>query len=184
MIKHNTANILIVLLLTACIQTHISAMKDQTQNNPYYSNTSKDTLNVSNDIWKKILSTKVYDIARGKGTEMPYSSPLEKNFDTGTYYCGVCGNPLFKSDTKFNSQCGWPAFFQTIEKNSLIYKPDNSYNMERVEVLCGRCHSHLGHVFDDPNTPTGLWYCINGVVLDFKKAATLQKQYKDSLDSK
>jgi len=97
--------------------------------------------------------------------------------ETGTYYCAVCGNALFKSDTKFESGCGWPSFYEPISKSSIIYAPDDSYGMHRTEVMCGRCKSHLGHVFDDGPPPTHLRYCINGVVLDFKKAQEAEKNY-------
>jgi len=145
--------------------------------NPHYSNTDTGQVDVSNDEWKKVLPEDVYQIARQKGTERPWSSKYEAFKETGTYYCAVCGNPLFVSDTKFESGCGWPSFYQPISKSSIIYKPDNSFGMQRTEVECGRCHSHLGHVFDDGPPPTGLRYCINGVVLDFKKAQAAEEKY-------
>ncbi|HEY4935480.1 MAG TPA: peptide-methionine (R)-S-oxide reductase MsrB, partial [Puia sp.] len=91
----------------------------------------------------------------------------------------VCGNPLFRSDTKFESGCGWPSFYEPISKTSIIYLKDNSLGMERTEVECGKCKSHLGHVFDDGPPPTGMRYCINGVVLDFKQAQEAQKKYEE-----
>lgn len=127
--------------------------------------------------WKKILSPELYYIARQKGTERPFTSKFENFHEVGTYYCAVCGNPLFRSDTKFDSGCGWPSFYEPISKTSVIYLPDNSYGMKRTEVECGRCKSHLGHVFEDGPPPTGLRYCINGVVLDFKKAQEAEKKY-------
>lgn len=127
--------------------------------------------------WKEVLSPEVYRIARLKGTERPWSSKFETLKDTGTYYCAACGNPLFLSDTKFESGCGWPSFYQPVSKSSIIYTPDNSLGMERTEVECGRCKAHLGHVFEDGPPPTGLRYCINGVVLDFEKAKTAEKSY-------
>jgi len=145
--------------------------------NPHYSNNDTSQVQVSNDEWKKLLPGDVYHIAREKGTERPWSSPYETLKDKGTYYCAVCGNPLFISDTKFESGCGWPSFYQPISKTSIINKPDNSYGMQRTEVECGRCHSHLGHVFHDGPPPTGLRYCINGVVLDFKKAQAAEEKY-------
>jgi len=145
--------------------------------NPHYSNTDTGQVDVSNDEWKKVLPEDVYQIARQKGTERPWSSKYEAFKERGTYYCAVCGNPLFVSDTKFESGCGWPSFYQPISKSSIIYKPDNSFGMQRTEVECGRCHSHLGHVFDDGPPPTGLRYCINGVVLDFKKAQAAEEKY-------
>src|SRR5579864_2120607 len=134
-------------------------------------------VNKTDDEWKKLLPADVYYVARQKGTERPFTSKFEHSKDIGTYYCAVCGNPLFKSDTKFESGCGWPSFYEPISKTSIIYLKDNSLGMERTEVECGRCKSHLGHVFDDGPPPTGLRYCINGVVLDFKKAQEAQKNY-------
>lgn len=140
-----------------------------------YNRNSTDKLNLSNEDWKKILSPQVYYIARQKGTERPWTSKYEAFHEKGTYYCAACGNPLFVSDTKFESGCGWPSFYQPITKSSIIYTPDNSHGMQRTEVQCGRCEAHLGHVFDDGPPPTGLRFCINGVVLDFEKAREAEK---------
>jgi peptide-methionine (R)-S-oxide reductase len=137
-------------------------------------------VNRTNEEWQKILPADVFNVARQKGTERPYSSKFEHSKEIGTYYCAVCGNPLFRSDTKFESGCGWPSFYEPISKTSIIYLKDNSLGMERTEVECGKCKSHLGHVFDDGPPPTGLRYCINGVVLDFKKAQEAQKKYDGS----
>lgn len=145
--------------------------------NPVYSNTDTSKVVLADEEWKKILSPDIYYVARQKGTERPWTSAFEKSKEIGTYYCAVCGNALFKSDTKFESGCGWPSFYEPISKGSIIYSPDNTYGMNRTEVMCGRCKSHLGHVFDDGPKPTGLRYCINGVVLDFKKAQEAEKKY-------
>jgi peptide-methionine (R)-S-oxide reductase len=146
--------------------------------NPYYSKTEQSKLAVKEDDWKKVLSPEVYYIAREKGTERPWTSKFEAFKEAGTYYCAVCGNSLFKSDTKFDSGCGWPSFYEPISKGSIIYIPDNTLGMKRTEVQCGRCKSHLGHVFEDGPPPTGLRYCINGVVLDFEKAKEIEKKYE------
>ena len=145
--------------------------------NPVYSKTETTKLVLAEEEWKKILSPEVYYIARQKGTERPFTSAFETSKEIGTYFCAVCGNALFKSDTKFESGCGWPSFYEAISKSSIIYIPDNSHGMTRTEVECGRCKSHLGHVFEDGPPPTGLRYCINGVVLDFEKAKEANDEY-------
>lgn len=147
--------------------------------NPYFSKTATNRLAVSETEWKKILSPELYHIAREKGTERPWSSQFEAFKEAGMYYCAVCGSSLFKSDTKFDSGCGWPSFYQPVSKTAIIYLPDNSLGMKRTEVQCGRCKSHLGHVFEDGPPPTGLRYCINGIVLDFEKAKEIEKNYKE-----
>jgi len=156
-----------------------SNMDTNKKNNPVYSTTDTDKVNLDNKEWAKILLPDVYNVAREKGTERPFTGKYWDSFDTGTYYCAVCGNPLFKSNAKFESSCGWPSFFEPISKGSIIYAPDNSYGMKRTEVLCGRCKSHLGHVFEDGPPPTGLRYCINSVILDFEKAKDIEKKYNE-----
>jgi peptide-methionine (R)-S-oxide reductase len=129
--------------------------------------------------WKKILPADVYSVARLKGTERPWSSKFESFKEVGTYYCKACGNPLFLSDTKFESGCGWPSFYKPVSKTSILYEVDKTHGMTRTEVMCGKCKSHLGHVFDDGPPPTGLRYCINGVILDFKDAKEAEKNYEN-----
>ncbi len=149
------------------------------EGNPVYSTTDSSKVALSEEEWKKILPADVYYIARQKGTERAWTSKFESFKEVGTYYCAACGNPLFKSDTKFESGCGWPSFYEPISKSSIIYTPDNTHGMQRTEVQCGRCKGHLGHVFDDGPPPTGLRYCINGVVLDFAKAKEAEKNFTD-----
>lgn len=143
--------------------------------NAIFSKTNEDPIDISNNEWKKILPYDVYHIAREKGTERPFTGKYNDHTEIGTYYCAACGNPLFKSDGKFNSSCGWPSFFEPISKESIIYLPDHSHGMKRTEVECGRCKAHLGHVFEDGPPPTGLRYCINSVILDFEKAKEAEK---------
>ena len=158
--------------------TNTAKMDTTKKNNPVYSTSDTSKINMSEEEWKKILPSDVFYIARQKGTERPWTSKFEKFKEVGTYYCAACGNALFKSDTKFDS-CGWPSFYEPISKGSIIYTPDNTHGMERTEVQCGRCKAHLGHVFDDGPPPTGLRYCINGVILDFAKAKDAEKNYKE-----
>ncbi len=153
-------------------------MDTNKQNNPVYSRTDTSKVELNEDEYKKFLPKDVFYIARQKGTERPWSSKYENFDEVGTYYCAVCGNSLFLSDTKFESGCGWPSFYQPVSKGSIIYEADNTHGMKRTEVMCGRCKSHLGHVFEDGPPPTGLRYCINGVVLDFDKAKEAEKKYE------
>jgi peptide-methionine (R)-S-oxide reductase len=146
--------------------------------NEVYSRSDTSKVNLDNGEWKKLLPSEVYHIAREKGTEWAFTGKYWNSKEKGTYYCAACGNPLFVSDAKFESSCGWPSFFQPLTKTSVIYAPDNTHGMQRTEVMCGRCKAHLGHVFDDGPPPTGLRYCINSVILDFEKAQEAEKNFK------
>jgi len=137
------------------------------ENNPYYSTIDTKHLSVTDKEWKNILKPGLYAVARKQGTEPAFTGTMWNSSTKGTYYCAVCGNILFKSDAKFASDCGWPSFFEPIRKNSVNYKVDKSYGMERTEVTCARCDSHLGHIFDDGPAPTHKRFCMNTISLDF-----------------
>src|SRR5215469_465967 len=122
----------------------------------------------TDDEWRKQLTPEQYQIARGKGTEPAFCGTLLDNHRVGIYHCVCCGLPLFSSNAKFNSGTGWPSFFQPIAKENVIMEADNSYGMERTEILCARCDGHLGHVFDDGPPPTGLRFCLNSASLTFQ----------------
>ncbi len=120
--------------------------------------------------WKKVLTSDEFYIMRKEGTEKPYTGVLLKNKKKGTYHCAACGLALFSSAAKYESDTGWPSFFQPVFKNNVTEKSDKTLGEERTEIECSRCGSHLGHVFDDGPQPTGLRYCMNSVSLKFKAA--------------
>lgn len=121
--------------------------------------------------WRHKLKPQAYAVLRQKATEQPFSGIYNDFFDNGDYHCGACGQSVFSSNQKFASSCGWPSFEEALDgRVSLL--ADKSHNMERIEVVCSNCGSHLGHVFDDGPTQTGQRYCINSLSLNFQPKKT------------
>jgi len=117
--------------------------------------------------WRRVLSEPAFTVLRKHGTERAFTSPLDKEYRSGTFHCAGCDLPLFASDTKFDSGTGWPSFWTPLD-DAVGTTTDRSFFMKRTEVHCRRCGGHLGHVFDDGPKPTGLRYCMNGVSLTFR----------------
>ena len=127
----------------------------------------KPKIEKSEDEWRKDLTPEQYAVCRQKGTEPAFTGRYWAHHDPGMYRCAACGEPLFTSDTKFESGTGWPSFWAPI-RDAVATNVDRSYGITRVEVQCAKCGGHLGHVFPDGPKPTGLRYCMNGVAMDFK----------------
>jgi peptide-methionine (R)-S-oxide reductase len=125
--------------------------------------------------WKRILSPEQYEVLRRKGTERAFTGKYYNSKEKGVYRCAGCGNPLFDSETKFDSGTGWPSYYQPISEDTVATQEDRSHGMIRAEVLCARCGGHLGHVFPDGPEPTGKRYCINSISLDFEPKAKLEE---------
>jgi len=129
----------------------------------------EEKITKTDEQWKLELDPESYYVLREKGTERAFTGKYDHFFEEGMYVCKACGNPLFSSETKYNSGCGWPAYYDAVAKGAIETKADYSHGMIRTEITCAKCGSHLGHVFEDGPNPTGLRYCVNSLSLDFKK---------------
>ncbi|MBS1487614.1 MAG: peptide-methionine (R)-S-oxide reductase MsrB [Bacteroidetes bacterium] len=126
-------------------------------------------INHTEEEWRKLLTPEQYHVLREKGTDRPFTGKYYLAHDKGVYKCAACGLELFTSDMKFDSSCGWPSFDKELAGGNIVQQKDYSFGMARIEILCARCGSHLGHLFDDGPTPTGLRYCVNSTSIDFTK---------------
>jgi peptide-methionine (R)-S-oxide reductase len=158
------------VIIAACSDAR--SQKDQPQSATIVKTSAMDTTKKvyrTEEEWKKILTPEQYHVLRQKGTDAPFTGSLTFQKDKGMYSCAACGNELFSSDMKFDSHCGWPSFDKELEGGRIVQQTDTSHGMVRTEILCGKCGSHLGHLFDDGPTDTGLRYCVNSTSLQFKK---------------
>lgn len=151
----------LVLLYSACGAQHKQTDKKTDRMDYEISKTEAE--------WKKILGTEAYRVIRQKGTEMPFSGQYNAFFKDGVYRCKACGQVLFDAKDKFDAHCGWPSFDKAVAAGRIVEKIDTSNGMVRTEILCGHCGAHLGHVFNDGPTETGLRYCVNSISLQFEK---------------
>lgn len=168
--------LMVMIPLSACMQTNQSDMKS----NQHY---IKDTIVKTDNEWKKELSGEQYYVLREKGTESPYSGKLLLNKEEGIYKCAACGNELFTDKMKFDSHCGWPSFDREIEGGKIKTEEDRSHGMVRTEIMCARCGGHLGHLFDDGPTQTGMRYCVNSLSLEFVPEKEVLKDSNNHIDT-
>lgn len=167
---------LVALTISACGQTSNSKKEMNT-------NDEKNIIQKTDAEWKKQLTDEQYYVLRQKGTESPFTGKLLLNKEKGVYKCAACGNELFTDDMKFDSHCGWPSFDKEIKGGKIKTVEDNSLGMKRVEILCAKCGGHLGHLFDDGPTETGLRYCVNSASLEFVKEEDLKVTPENNLST-
>jgi peptide-methionine (R)-S-oxide reductase len=161
--------------LYSCTGNSQPAEKQKNEKAKIIADTSK-LINRTEAEWKTVLTPEQYYILREKGTDRPFTGKYYMHNEKGMYTCAACGNELFTSDMKFESECGWPSFDKEIAGDKIKKVVDRSHGMVRTEILCARCGSHLGHLFDDGPTLTGQRYCVNSTSIDFKKEGKEEKQ--------
>lgn len=156
-------------IFSVIIISGIIACNAQNKSKPNMEEKYTFKFQLSEEEWKKKLSPEQYYVLRQQGTERPFTGKFYLHKENGVYLCAGCGAELFTSDMKFESHCGWPSFDKEIEGGKILKRLDKSYGMIRTEIICANCGGHLGHLFDDGPTETGMRYCVNSLSLDFKK---------------
>ena len=170
--------VILVITLNACGQNTSSI-----QTKSITMSESSDSISKTDEEWRKQLTEEQYYVLRQQGTEAAFSGKLLLNKEKGVYKCGACGNELFTDDMKFESHCGWPSFDKEITGGKIVSREDNSHGMKRVEIECAKCGGHLGHLFDDGPTETGMRYCVNSASLEFVSEKEMIKEVKQTLDT-
>lgn len=159
---------LLVATMAACAQSTGKMAENNIIEKVYNSKDElKPSVQMPEEVWREKLTPEQYDILRNAGTERPFTGKYWNTTEVGIYYSVASGEPLFKSDSKFDAGCGWPSFFEPIDPAAITYVRDNKYGWNRIEILDTKTGSHLGHVFDDGPPPTGLRYCLNSAALIF-----------------
>jgi peptide methionine sulfoxide reductase msrA/msrB len=169
------------LYVTFLALSLIACGQNKENKTPQNQDTSAITIFKTPDEWKKILNKDQFGVLRNKETEAPYTGKLLYNKDKGVYKCAGCGAELFTDEMKFDSHCGWPSFDKEIEGGKIKKIEDNSLGMHRTEIVCAKCGGHLGHLFDDGPTATGMRYCVNSLSLNFEKTEKVVQQQYDTI---
>lgn len=153
------------------IATYVDSTRKTSQSSQPKTTTAMSKITKTDDEWRNELTPQEYHVLREKGTDRPFTGEYVHLNEQGTYVCRGCGAELYSSETKFDSHCGWPSFYDAIDSGAIVETLDTSHGMRRTELTCAKCGSHLGHVFDDGPKPTGMRHCINSTSLQFQPAS-------------